>query len=873
MRVACVVRGNQVAEVRLLAETLSAHHPDWDLTVLLAPGARSQLPENATFRLLRPSDLSDPDLDTALASLPPDELASFLRPLLVRHLLGSGDDDVVLLPSNAEVRSPLSELVAALADADAVTVPRVRGKLPDDGERPGWRDLLSAGELDDELVAVRGNDGGRAFAEFWLERARERAKGESSGATPLDTAARALEGIASLDHPGYDVSYWNLHERPLAAGRDGLEAGGAPVRLLRFAGFRPDRPWWLSAGGTRVLVLDDPVLRELCGKRAKALTDAHWDASIESLDEVGDELPNGLRLDTRLRTLLAEAVDAGENFGELTTAAGAEAFRTWLEEPAPGGGGFSRYAFDVYKQRPDLRDAYPDLEADAEGYSGWLWVHGRRELGLQAALLPDPPAWIDQVDRRPPAVRVSGYLGGRLGLGQAARGYAASLRAAGVPVGTRVLHPDAPPRPDGGAVPQRAAEAAASSEPLPDGLAPEVDLVCVNADQTAEALPTESEQPAPYVIGQWAWETDLIPERWDAAFALVDEIWVYSTYVAEQIGRASPVPVIPVPLPVEAPPPVRAHVPFDLPADAFVFLFVFDHLSTVERKNPLGLIEAFRTAFEPGAGPRLVVKTINGHLRREAHERLRWAAGGREDILIADASLASDALAALYARADCYVSLHRSEGFGLTLAESMILGKPVIATAYGGNTDFMTPLNSYLVDWTLREVGPHAEHYPRDGHWAEPSVEHAAALMRAVYENPEERHRRGERARADITATLNPRAVGAIGRARLARIVRSEERAPEPVAPGLDDLQHRLAFDLTGATGRGGARGAARRALLRMLRPYTSAERALDTATADALRRLWVELEAERSARARDRARLERLERRLARLGLSGQES
>ena len=73
-------------------------------------------------------------------------------------------------------------------------------------------------------------------------------------------------------------------------------------------------------------------------------------------------------------------------------------------------------------------------------------------------------------------------------------------------------------------------------------------------------------------------------------------------------------------------------------------------------------------------------------------------------------------MAALFARADCYVSLHRAEGFGLTLAESMALGKPVIATGFSGNTDFMTPANSYLVDWALTEVGPDAEHYPADGH-------------------------------------------------------------------------------------------------------------------------------------------------------------
>ena len=174
-------------------------------------------------------------------------------------------------------------------------------------------------------------------------------------------------------------------------------------------------------------------------------------------------------------------------------------------------------------------------------------------------------------------------------------------------------------------------------------------------------------------------------------------------------------------------------------------------------------------------------------------------------------------MAALFERADCYVSLHRSEGYGLTLAESMALGKPVIATGYSGNTDFMTPANSYLVDWALTEVGPEAEHYPEEGIWAEPSLEHAAALMREVYGDREAAAARGARAAADIAAWLTPEAVGAIARKRLVRIGRRRRGAPPAAAaaplPGAD-FEHRLEFDLGGGD-RGGPKGAARRALFR----------------------------------------------------------
>src|SRR5207249_3990322 len=123
------------------------------------------------------------------------------------------------------------------------------------------------------------------------------------------------------------------------------------------------------------------------------------------------------------------------------------------------------------------------------------------------------------------------------------------------------------------------------------------------------------------------------------------------------------------------------------------FLFMFDFFSTVQRKNPVGLIEAFCRAFEPGEGPQLVLKTINGIRRPHALEEVLWAARGRPDIHVLDRSLTARERDALVTSCNCYVSLHRSEGFGLPLAECMALGKPVIGTAFSGMTDFMTEAN------------------------------------------------------------------------------------------------------------------------------------------------------------------------------------
>jgi glycosyltransferase involved in cell wall biosynthesis len=163
-----------------------------------------------------------------------------------------------------------------------------------------------------------------------------------------------------------------------------------------------------------------------------------------------------------------------------------------------------------------------------------------------------------------------------------------------------------------------------------------------------------------------------------------------------------------------------------------VFLNVLDHLSVTERKNPLGIIEAFRHAFKPDEGPLLLIKTMNGHQRWASHQRVLAAADGRDDIRVWDATLDRSDQMALVAAADCMVSLHRSEGLGLHLAEAMWLGTPTIATRYSGNLDFMNDDNSLLIDFELVNIERGEGVYPEVATWASPNIEQAADALRRL---------------------------------------------------------------------------------------------------------------------------------------------
>jgi glycosyltransferase involved in cell wall biosynthesis len=162
------------------------------------------------------------------------------------------------------------------------------------------------------------------------------------------------------------------------------------------------------------------------------------------------------------------------------------------------------------------------------------------------------------------------------------------------------------------------------------------------------------------------------------------------------------------------------------------------------------VITAFRRAFAPGAGPRLLIKSVNGRTAPLAWRRLEVATADRRDIEIRDGYETAERQRELMAACDCYVSLHRAEGYGLTLAEAMAVARPVIGTAYSGNLEFMTPDTSVLIPYKLAPVPFGCGPYPPTARWAEPDVDAAAEAMRAMAADPTAAALLGARARAHM---------------------------------------------------------------------------------------------------------------------------
>ncbi|MDP9004276.1 MAG: glycosyltransferase [Verrucomicrobiota bacterium] len=263
-----------------------------------------------------------------------------------------------------------------------------------------------------------------------------------------------------------------------------------------------------------------------------------------------------------------------------------------------------------------------------------------------------------------------------------------------------------------------------------------------------------------YRIAYWAWELETIPDEWLEVAPLLDEIWAPTEFVAKAMRSRMPLPVFKMEPGVEVN-RVEAVSKSELriAKDHFVFLFMFDMYSEIERKNPFAVIRAFRVAFARNDMATLVIKVSRGHADPAGLERLR-AAAKEADVVFVDQVVAREKAYGFIDMADCFVSLHRSEGFGLGLAEAMLLGKPAIATGYSGNLDFMNAGNSLLVDYKLVDILRSGPIYRRGSFWAEPSEVEAAAYMRQVFEDPAGAAALGARAQVELREKLSLKAAG-----------------------------------------------------------------------------------------------------------------
>jgi glycosyltransferase involved in cell wall biosynthesis len=239
-------------------------------------------------------------------------------------------------------------------------------------------------------------------------------------------------------------------------------------------------------------------------------------------------------------------------------------------------------------------------------------------------------------------------------------------------------------------------------------------------------------------VGLWFWEIENPPKEWALFNQWTDEIWVQTDFVYKIFKKLSP-NVYKIPFSIDVKwNKNKNRSYFNLPEKKFIFLFTFDFWSCYVRKNPEAVITAFKKAFSRRNDVFLLIKTTHGEDLQDDMSRLISVIGDAPNIELRNIFISDEDQYSLLNVCSAYISLHRSEGLGLGLAEAMFLGKPVIATNYSGNLEFMSKKNSCLVNYSLIPIERNISYpypYTADKFWAEPDIKHAAYLMRKVKES------------------------------------------------------------------------------------------------------------------------------------------
>jgi glycosyltransferase involved in cell wall biosynthesis len=811
MSACTIVSRNYLSHARILAESFNRSHPDGNFYLLVVDRLPAGVELPGYIELVDPSELELPHFYEMCFKYDVTELSTAVKPTLLAHLMTlRGEAQVCYFDPDILIERPLNELQRGLRRAPIVLVPHLLDEIPLDGKRPNEQDILIAGSYNLGFIGLRAQPEAMKLLEWWSARLRDLcrvspAEGLMTDQRWIDLVPGLFPSTSVLRDDTYDVAYWNIHSRRLERADDGSYLiNGRPLAFFHFSGFKPTSIHTFSKHQDRFVVAEHSCLEALLTRYAE-LHDAH-DYATSSRWEYGySRFSNGLGVHPILRQLYLELRESQRaRFGDPFDAAAPRSFLEWATRPR--GERLSRFLERLLRLRYDVAAAFPDVNGrDRAAFLSWAASTGAQEeryepelvklgsdrveqhgelnspahataqpgvgVAPDAALTPGAvPGGPPPSAARLPGVNVIGYLRSESGLGAAARGYIRALRTAGAP--TSLI--------DVGHLTVNRTEDSTIGE-IDDEWRHDVNLVVVNADEhfrVADEL-GEEEFRERYNIGVWAWELPSFPQEWHDRFSWYDEIWVGTSFIAGALAKVSPIPVVVVP-------PVmsldirgsrkRGRARIGAAGGEFVFAFIFDFHSFAERKNPLAAVNAFKRAFSPDDNARLVIKCVNGHVAETQLAELQKATqGSRIDIL--SGYWPVQQVRDLMAAADAYVSLHRAEGTGLTLSDAMAHGKPVIATGWSGNTDFMNVSNSYPVDYRLvrlqRDVGP----YLAGEIWADPSVEHAAELMRHVFEHPKEVSARSKRARADIEAHFSEASVARVAEERLGVIAQRREAA------------------------------------------------------------------------------------------------
>jgi glycosyltransferase involved in cell wall biosynthesis len=739
-----ICSNNFVPAAKTFLDSARRHHPEADLFLCLA----DRMIEmdglyDPSWTIVETETLEIDDFDKFAFRYGIMELNTAVKPFMFAHLCDRLNYDAALyFDPDIEIFRPLTEIIEQLRlGASFVLTPHLCA--PNESEfEPNDITIMRAGVYNLGFLGVGRGEEASSIIAWWARRLRFQCISAQEQGIFVDQKFMDLvPGFAPHAHVCHDVTvnvaYWNIRQRVLAIDGDGFTVNGQKLSFFHYSGFNPREPRRLSKYETGSDPMSPALTTLTAGYAGRLMANGY--GTVPAATYAYGRFASGTVIHHLVREMFREWHQDWPDDPFAT-------YESFLDEPWPGAARpspshvvtnfikFLHGRFPSLSQRLDLRQPH-----HARELVDWFVIHAGHSLRLDLKLI-EPAASrmgrfhpVTRLPDLPPGgtaqVSVIGYLRTASGVGEVGRQTLRTLEAAGVAAECLDV-----------ALNVAASRNDTSCEALiRDHASAPVQIFNINADQLALVLDhvTPRLRRDAWRINIPFWELSRFPFPWLGQFAGMDEVWAPSRFIQASIAGLLDKPVIHMPVAIEiGTPSALPRARFGLPDQRFLFFFAFDFLSYLDRKNPKAVIAAFRLAFPRAGAAGLVLKCMNGSLVPDQLAAFEAEISDRPDIVLIDKTLSRAETLGLLAAVDAVVSLHRSEGLGLLVAEAMLLRKPVIATDYSATREFLDATTGYPVDCQLVEL--QAGDYPfAEGQvWAAPDVPHAAWLMRRLHDDP-----------------------------------------------------------------------------------------------------------------------------------------
>jgi hypothetical protein len=718
-----ICSNNYMPFAHVLLESVRRHHPEAALFLCLAdrlaetPGLYGR-----DWTVIEAQDLPIPDFPSFAFRYDIMEFNTALKPFMFLHLLDDhGFDTVIYFDPDIEVFAPLTPVIAALhGGASFLLTPHLCAPNEDRRE-PNDLMIMRAGAYNLGFLGVSNSEETTKLLGWWARRLRyqcinAQAEGIFVDQKFMDLIPSFAENAVISHDTTLNVAYWNLAQRKLAQIGEGWTVDGNPLIFFHFSGFNPNVLDRLSKHDPRSAGDLPPPLKTLMAHYAECLR-AAGHGTFPGATYAYGQFTSGNTIHPAIRTMFRD-------WHPFWGSDPFQSYETFLHEPWPEavratpGVTVTNLMRFLQGLVPHLSPLDLRMPEDAEQLVRWFVNDAADTLALDPALIKPAAARLGEGRR-------AGAIPSRPSSCEMEVTVTAPLRTIGEAKESGRLTFSALLA-SGLAVEMRDSGITSATDQAP------VRIICLSADQMAVTLP-----PAVCVQGDVfrilapVWDLAHFPEAALQALTLVDEVWAPSQFMQLALAGHTDRPVIHMPLAVELDPVASLpRAAFGLSQGHFIFLSFFNGRESFDRTDPRIAIRAFREAFPRHGKACLVLASDDGPVMPEQRRILEGAIDGDTDIQLLDRRLTPGDMLSLIAACDAVLSLHRSEGLGLSIARAMLLDRPVIAPPYAASGEFVTRQTGYPVDYRLVPAA--------DGScWADADTAHAAWIMDRLTEEPQ----------------------------------------------------------------------------------------------------------------------------------------